>query len=433
MPAATSFVGRRDELARIDALLAQPGCRLLTIIGPGGIGKSRLAAEAIRVAPWQRIRLSRRPQRAVADRAASRAQTRSFAAQRRASRGDGASRSGRSAGADRSGQLRARGRRRRSAGSLARDCPRLLFIVTSRERLETPGEWLVPLEGLAGPRQGAVRAREGDSDAVRLFVERARHSQPDFDVEHELDRISTSSRWSKGMPLMIELAAAWTRLLPCADIVADLRSGLDVLTAAEPLQRAEHASMRASFEHSWSLLLSRERELLGCLTVFRGGFTYPAARHVAGAALPALASLVDKSLLRSSPNGRFSLHQLLHQFASEKFAARPAAEIEVRARHAELFLAMLARPPGNSAANPVNPQSDIDADFENCLAAWKWAVAEPRLDLLEASARAWAEYLESRGRMRRGSRAVRRRCRQLPDAGGAAAIARPSGTFAPIS
>ena len=401
IPAPASFVGRRDELAQIDALLAQPECRLLTIIGPGGIGKSRLAAEVLALHGGGEIvsleglsvpsQIAPQVARKLGLSLPSDSQAEAAVQAHFGERAvlivldnfehviDG-------------------------AGLLVRwlgHCPRLQLIVTSRERLDAAGEWLFPLEGLAGPRQGSEQARESDSDAVRLFALHAGRSCADFDVERELDGICDIVALVEGMPLAIELAAVWTRLLPCADIAADLRSGLDVLTAAGPLHRAEHASMRASFEHSWGLLLPRERELLGRLGVFRGGFTHAAARQVADAALPALAALVDKSLLRSTANGRFSLHPLLHQFASEKFAAGADPKIDVQARHGEFFLALTGRPE-NSAATPANLRSGIDADLENCLAAWHWAVAESRFDLLESSCRSLAGYLANRGRMRDG-------------------------------
>ena len=145
------------------------------------------------------------------------------------------------------------------------------------------------------------------------------------------------------MPLAIELAAAWTRLLPCADIARDLEANLDLLASRARMHRTEHHSIRASFEYSWSLLVPRERDLLARLSVFRGGFTHEASRQVAEAALPALASLADKSLVRAGPEARFSLHPLLRQFASVKLDERPDSRPEVYARHAQYYCGMLAR------------------------------------------------------------------------------------------
>lgn len=400
-PIVTSFIGRRDELRQIGALLDQPECRLLTIIGPGGIGKSRLAAE---------LAGTRRARDFVALEALSLpSQIAAHVA--------------RKLGLVPSGNADPESLVTNHLGSnpalLVLDnfehlidgaalllrwldqCPRLQLLVTSRERLEVGNEWVFRLEGLSGTNEGE-RAPGEESDAVRLFVERARPLNPDFKLEREQGGIDEIVRLVDGMPLAIELAAAWTRLLPCADIARDLEANLDLLASHGQMLRAEHHSIRASFEYSWSLLVPRERDLLARLSVFRGGFTHAASRVVAEAALPALASLADKSLVKQGPASRFSLHPLLLKFAGDKLDEMPESKSDVNARHAQYYCAMLARSAESGAVVQPHALAAIDVDFENCVAAWKWALKESRFDLADSGTLPWVFFFERGGRMREG-------------------------------
>ncbi len=142
------------------------------------------------------------------------------------------------------------------------------------------------------------------------------------------------------MPLAIELAAAWVRLLPCADIARDLAENLELLQAGGG---GRLRSVRASFDHSWSLLMARERSLFANLGVFRGGFDREAARQVAEGTIPLIAQLVDKSLVRADGTGRFSLHPLLLQYAIEKLNASPDAAASAQRHHAEYYAHWMAR------------------------------------------------------------------------------------------
>jgi len=397
--ATSSFVGRKEELDQVRALLAQPECRLLTMIGPGGIGKSRLAAEFIKergAAAFVALESLRVP---------SQIPSQVAKALGLALKGDA--------------EAQVVAELRDTAFTLVLDnfehlidgaqlvsrwldqCPRLQLIVTSRERLEIAGEWIFRLEGLSVPGKNEPA---GESSAVSLFVERARRNKPDFDVERERGHIRDVVSLVDGMPLAIELAAAWTRLLPCADLAKDLRTGIDLLVAENDTpsraRRAEHQSIRACFDHSWSLLMPRERDLLGRLSVFHGGFSLEALRQIAHAALPALASLIDKSLVRTAEPGRFALHPLLRRFAGDKLRAQGPADTDVKKRHASFFLGMVGSYTAAGPEGSAPALAEIDADFENCVAAWHWALEASRFDLLESAAEPWAAYLDLRCRLR---------------------------------
>ena len=141
------------------------------------------------------------------------------------------------------------------------------------------------------------------------------------------------------MPLALELAAAWTRVLSCDAIAAELRSGTELLRVADEARPARHASIEVVFEHSWRLLGAVERDTLAALSVFRGGFSAPAARAVTGAALPVLGALSDKSLLRKD-GARLGMHPLLQQLAALRL--EPAARAErAREAHARYYAGLL--------------------------------------------------------------------------------------------
>ena len=409
-PIESSFVGRQRELAEIAALLEQPECRLLTLIGPGGVGKSRLAREAIARLDGRTAKIVRLESLTVP--------------------GQVAGEVARTLGM----RLRARDDSEAQVQAYLAEHPRLLLvfdnfehlidaaeqlgrwlaacrglqaIVTSRERLGLAAEWLLPVAGLDVAREGSE-----PSAAARLFVERASAVRRGFESESETAHIARIVEQIEGMPLAIELAAAWTRLLPCAEIARDLASGLELLdgeTAARPGQQG----MRACFEHSWSLLMARERALLSRLAVFRGGFDREAARQIADGALPAIAQLVDKSLVRADGSGRFSLHPLLRQFGEEKLAAT-ADDATARQRHAEYFAHWMERHIRDGRVSLATGMPLVEVEIGNCLATWDWAITHQRADLVRPASLVLGTYFEHRSPLREGLECLKRADALLP-------------------
>ena len=177
--------------------------------------------------------------------------------------------------------------------------PSLRLLLTSRARVGLEGEWVLPLAGLAVPDDDSRDLEAATAfDAVRLFELRARTVLPGFDLAPHLDAVIAVVERVDGMPLAIEMAAAWVRLLPPAEIVRELAQSIDILQHDDTAGAAPgHTSMPAVFRRSWDLLAPSERRVLAAVTEFRGGFRRDAAAAVAHASLPVLASLVDKSLL----------------------------------------------------------------------------------------------------------------------------------------
>jgi predicted ATPase/DNA-binding SARP family transcriptional activator/Tfp pilus assembly protein PilF len=396
------FVGRAVELRRITALLGEEGCRLLTLIGPGGVGKTRLARRVIaEVGPTFADGAVYVPLEDIS--------TAPELANRLAHELDVQSKGG-----DPLDAVIAHLRERRmllvldnfeqlvEAASLVdhllASCPGVKALATSRVRLTLAGEWMLPLEGLPCPEMEDLDHLES-FDAARLFVRAARRVAPALVPAVEASAIVDICRQVEGLPLALELAAAWTRALSCAEIAAELRRGTELLTTVDRTQPARHASVELVFEQSWQLLTAGEREVLARLSVFRGGFTTEAARAVARAPLPVLAALVDKSLLRKEGERTF-LHPLVQQFAAARLEAGDRRATEERhARYFHDLMHQMRRPVENGDRDALKR---FDDEFENLRAAWRWAAARPAIELLARSVYALSHYCDHRSRLDEG-------------------------------
>lgn len=407
-PDLAGFIGRTSERRHIAELLARDDLRLVCVIGPGGMGKTRLARCVLHD-------LAGTPGTDVAFVPLDDLLSLQDAAVRIA--GElGVALQGRASPLQ---QLGAALRERSTLlvldnfeqlvqdapllGELLADCPRLKLLVTSRVRLGLAGEQLYPLEGLPCPEP-----EDGDRleafDAARLFVAAARRVLPDFAPAAESAAIVDICRQLDGLPLALELAAAWTRLLPCAAIATELRAGTELLRADDATHPPRHASMEVVFEQSWQRLVPAERDTLARLSVFRGGFSAEAARAVAAAALPVLSGLADKSLLRKD-GPRLALHPLVQQLAAHKLD--DALRRATRAAHGAYFQHRLIQCRAAAEAGERTTLRAIDVDLENLRLAWQWTLDHGPLDPLPACAAVLASYFDHRGVVEEGLRWMR--------------------------
>jgi DNA-binding SARP family transcriptional activator/predicted ATPase len=412
---ATPFVGRQQELDQIAALLADPGCWLLTLVGPGGIGKTRLAIEA------GLQRLNQSAQRVFFIPLSAAETERSIApaiarAIRLVLRQNGPAPEE---------QLLDFLREKRLllildsfeglvhwAGLLEQihtHAAGIQMLATSRQRLGLQGEWMMEVKGLDYPgkqpekTEGIPEAFQTYS-AVELFLQAARRARVTFQAStEELASVSRIAQLLEGMPLGLELAATWVNTLSCQEIADEISRGLDFLEASQWHGSERQRSMRAVFDRSWELLSAREQAILPCLSVFRGSFTRQAAEQAAGISLRELAGLVDQSLVRRTPQGRFDLHDLLRQYCTEKLDQLPADSQEMHDRHCAFYSARLAE--WNAALSGVKQGQvlrEIEADIDNLQAAWDWAIRYRQPDHLEQMVDGLCMFYLRRGRFTDG-------------------------------
>jgi predicted ATPase/DNA-binding SARP family transcriptional activator len=385
-PRDDGFVGRSIELRAIAERLGNGRCRLLTLVGPGGVGKTRLARRALEelqpgfadggafvtledVATPEEIGLRLARELGVRPR-----------------------------GADAIGAVVDALRERHQllvvdnfeqvasgAAQLQRmvdGCPRLTIVATSRVRLGLPGEWVLPVDGLPCP-EAEDHDRIDAFDAARLFVQSARRVAPAFSAAAEGAAIVDICRQVEGRPLALELAAAWTRVLSCEAIAAELRRDTALLHAPQAGAAGRHAGIDVVFAQSWQLLGAAERDALARLSVFRGGFTAEAGRAVAGASLPVLGALVDKSLLRKD-DGRLQMHALVQELASRRLDDAGARESTERV-HAGYFQRLVAQARDAVTQGEREALRWLATDFENVRRAWSWLAAHGTAGELAAS------------------------------------------------
>ena len=409
---ATSFVGREDELAELRTLFGQPEVRLVTVNGPGGVGKSRLALQLARDQPQrdgEAPALFFLPLDAIGSPEAIPSSLAALIGAPLSGNEDALTEVSRFVG-DRhlliildnyEHLIEGAG----IAATLIESCPNLSLIVTSRERLLIDGEWTFELEGLPFPASDRVSPeRAMASDAVQLFVQRARRASHRFALTAEnASSVLRICRLVEGLPLGLELAAAWSRIMTPREIADEIAKNLDFLASPARDATARHRGLRATFEYSWDLLSESEQVGLRRLSVFRGGFRREAAAEVSGTTIPGLASLVDKSLLRVLPNGRYGRHSLLYQYTQEKLAEHPEERTATERRHAEHYHRLLQeqgaqlRGPEQRAA-----MATIEEELENLQSAWQWAIATLSLDDLRRSLRPFVAFFDKRARVREG-------------------------------
>lgn len=385
----TAFMGREDELAQIARQLGDPACRLLTLTGPGGIGKTRLALEAAEAyfrGENQAAQLGSVAQGvffvplAPVDQASSIpaaiAQTLGLTLTPRE---------------EPLSQLLAHLRDRAMllvldnlehlmegvgmVQEILQQAPRVKVLATSRERLGLQAEWVMTLEGLPGPEKPGLEAAR-HSSAVKLFVERASRVQPGFALTPEVaPAVVRVAQLTQGWPLGLELAAAWVQAFEPQAIAQEIEQNLDFLQAPERDRPERHHSMRAVFDHSWRLLSAEEQAVLRCLAVFRGGFERAAAGQVAQASPRVLLALVSKSLVRRTPTGRFELLEVIRQYALEKLEADQAESEAAHARHATHYLSLAeAAEPELHGPEQARWLERLATEHDNLRAALAWVL-----------------------------------------------------------
>ncbi len=412
--ALTPFVGREAEIQDVCRLLEQSDCRLVTLVGPGGIGKTRLSlrageelVEAFLQGVWFVSLVGVKGGEALVSAIAEAVSFHFYSnVHPRQQLLDHLREKNLLLILDNFEHLLERAE---LVDEILTASPGVKLLVTSREGLNLQQEWLYSLEGLEYP---SSRKRTGKPleaySAVQLYIQTARRFRIDYDPEPEKACIARLTQILEGMPLAIELAAAWAKTLPCEHILGEIEKGLDILTARQRNIPERQRSIRVVFEHSLSLLDDTECTVLQRLSVFWGGFRLEAAEQVAGARLQDLAGLVDHCLLKVTGTGRYRIHELLRQLASEILKSDREAQQAVKARHSDYYLAFLAeRQAGMQGKEQRVVLQEVDEESDNLRAAWDWAMQKGRIDLIETGLDSLYTYAWKRGRYLEGEKAFR--------------------------
>jgi predicted ATPase/DNA-binding CsgD family transcriptional regulator len=424
------FVGRQQELERINQLLADPACRLLSLVGPGGCGKTRLAQKAgamqlkdftngvyfVSLAPLEESE-------SILPTIASAIGFKYYS------------------GKDEPRQQLLNYLREKNmllildnfehlldgidlATAILQSSPKIKIIATSRARLNVLEEQLYPVSGLNLPDSVTEIQKAEYYSAISLFRECARRISPEFELTADnLEFVIRICRAVQGFPLGILLATGWLKMLTPPEIAAAIERDFAFLEADLSDLPERQRSMRAVFNQSWKILTEHEREIFSVLSVFRGGFTAEVAHAVVGATLHDLMGLVNKSLIQRDPNGRYHLHELVKQFSAEKLTENPERQQAIQDIHCAYFAEFLHQREANLHGKDQGiVLNEIESEIENIRGGWVWAVEHSQVDRLADYLESMSELYNTRGWSQDGVKLIARAFQNLTTADNDCAI-----------
>jgi predicted ATPase/DNA-binding CsgD family transcriptional regulator/Tfp pilus assembly protein PilF len=290
-------------------------------------------------------------------------------------------------------------------------------LVTSRQHLDLRAEWVFELQGLSFPSD-ELSTPTSNYAAIELFTAQAQKSRPDFTLhDANLSDVVAICRLVDGLPLAIELAASWTRALTCRQIARQIEQDLDFLAATWQDLPEKHRTIRGVLAQSWGMLDSSVQAVLRKLSIFQGDFNLDAAQQIASASISELALLVDRSLLQYDPAGRYKMHPLMQQYSRERLTEAQEVEL-ISVRHCEYFAGFLQQQATEiQGVGQRQALEQIGAEIENVRLAWDWAVQQYKPGQIAQSLEVLSQFYLLRGYFRDGeacfSQAIRR-LQELP-------------------
>lgn len=397
------FVGREQEIEEISNLLDEVDCRLLSLIAPGGMGKTRLSLEVAE------RKLGSFPDGVF------------FVALQALSSADSMTTAIASA-MNFSVQNVAKNTLEQILDYLAEKqlllimdnfehlldgvdivaqilhtAPQVKILITSREALNLQTEWVRPVSGMTVPENANSDTLENYS-AVKLFVQRARRVNQEFSENKDISCIIRICQLVGGMPLGIELAASWLKSLSCNRLADEIQASADILMTKMRDIPDRHRSIRAVFNYAWTGLSEEEKMTFARLSVFQTAPTLHAIQAVTGANLLTISDLVDKALLAQSDDNRYQFHELLRQYAREKLI-ESGEQDRIRDAHSHYYLEFMQEAEhGLRGHRQYETLVAITIEFENVRSAWHRALETLNYDGIGMAVEPLASYLWTRSR-----------------------------------
>lgn len=417
LAAATSFVGRENELAVLQESLRDPACRLLTVHGMGGAGKTRLAlaaldslvrdfSDGVFVAALDDVATPElfAPTVARACGLQPAANTspldllRAFFQRRNAL-----------LLLDNLEHLLAQGKPGAVGGVaamiaelLASTGPRFKILATSRDLLHLQEEWVQSLQGLLFPASDVELGAQNFA-AVRLFAERAKQAGVRTLSSAGLKNVVAIATLLEGLPLGLELTASLAGSIPLPQLLAELRAHAATFESQEHNRASRHRSLGAVVAFSWGHLTEELRQALAGVSILKGGFSTEAAGYIASATPPALSALADKALLTALDDGRWHMHEVVRQFAWEQCALASERAATITYRRDDYYLGLLAKIGRRLiSADEVAALKEIELENANLREAWRSTAHRGDMAALERAAPVWFDFLECRNSVAEG-------------------------------
>lgn len=404
----TAFVGREAELSELATLIDDDDIHLITLLGPGGIGKTRIALESAQqhlsnfsdgvfYVPLAPLKNHEHLVATIADNINF-----TFGGS------DDPEKELLNYLAEKNMLLVMDNFEHLIQGAnllsdILKNAPNLTILVTSRERLRLRGEHIFEVEGMILPRSNSTAEQLQTYPATELFMQSAHRVMPNFEIDDEnAEDVARVIRLVQGFPLGIELAAAWLEMLPIEEIVQEIENSFDFLETDLRDVPERHRSIRAVFEYSWNLMTPDEQAIFLELSVFQGGFEREAAQQVTGASLRNLTALVNKSLLIRMPSGRYQAHKLLQQYALERWDDEEA-QMKVAGKHAHYYGQFMKKlePLYNSPKEQFAVEA-METELENIRASWDLAVTKQLWIELDASIHTMMLFFQARSMLTDG-------------------------------
>jgi len=414
----TPFFGRKRELAEIIKLIENPSCRLISLVGTGGIGKTRLAIQVaaekiehfkngVYFVPLNPLSSAEFLVSTIAD-----ALNFSFYSKE-----------------DEKVQILNYLREKDMLiildnfehliqgvsiiGDLLSSAPKVKILVTSRELLNLSGEWIVQVQGMEIPQGEKIDV--GGFSAVQLFLHNARRVKSDISISgEETNYVVRICQLVSGVPLGIEIASSWLKSLSCKEIAQEIEKNIDFLSTSLRDLPERHRSLRAVFDYSWNLLSEDEKDIFMKISVFQGGFTRDAAMKVTGVSLPTLSVLIDKSLLRRNSSGRYEMLEIIRQYAEEKIARVEEQIKHMKDSHCAYYAELL-----NQKEKDIREELQSEVietlreESKNIKAAWMWAVQQGKKTEIDKSTVSLSSFYALENRFREGEKIFKEAAEKL--------------------